>query len=308
MLVKLITVAREFGTNVDSIFEKLAKEYNFLLLNRKNLTSYLSKYLEISEEDLIIKEKEIEKGKYEDDFSSKYVEGIKNVVDSLLKRSSVILMGRGGQVIFKNYPDTIHVNIIAPLKYRIENLIKEYNLDINTTKKLIEEKDRERETYFRMLFNEDWKNPYLYHLILNLSYYTSQEIYEIIVKSIEKPKKNIPDSQESFTLTTPVNFANKSEEEFAKLLTFYRIKWEYEPHTFPLEWDSEGQIIEAFTPDFYLPEFNLYIELTVQKPKLMTEKLRKIRKLRELYPHINIKLLYGKDYLKILEKYGAKVK
>jgi hypothetical protein len=99
-------------------------------------------------------------------------------------------------------------------------------------------------------------------------------------------------------------FAHKSEAEFAQVLDFYHIKWLYEPKTFPLAWDEEGNITEAFTPDFYLPEEDLYIELTTMKQSLVTRKNRKLRKLRKLYPNINIKLLYKRDYSDLALKYG----
>jgi len=68
-------------------------------------------------------------------------------------------------------------------------------------------------------------------------------------------------------------FAHESEKEFARILDFYRIKWEYEPRTFTLEWDEEGNAVKSFTPDFYLPELDLYIELTTLNQKLVTKKI-----------------------------------
>jgi|GEM_PF-935679 cytidylate kinase len=304
MSLKLITVAREFGAETDFIFERFSREYSFIYLDRNNLFSLLCKYFNKPYEELILYEKRIEEDNVDEKFKEKYKEAIKIVVEEFLKTNSVILMGRGGQFLFSNYPNSLHINIIAPLDLRIRNLKEKYNLDINTCIRLIKEKDEERERYFKNLFNKDWKDPYLYHLVINLSFYSPENIYHILVKSTELSVEPIKPYQENLPLLSAVKFANKNEEEFARLLTYYGISWEYESKTFPLEWDNEGQIIEAFTPDFYLPEFNLFIELTVQKPKLMSEKLRKIRKLKKLYPDINIKLLFGKKYLKILEKFG----
>lgn len=98
-------------------------------------------------------------------------------------------------------------------------------------------------------------------------------------------------------------FAHESEKEFAKILDFYRIKWEYEPRTYTLEWDENDIAITSFTPDFYLPELDLYIELTTLNQKLVTKKNGKIKKVRELYPEINVKLFYKKDYNSLLFKY-----
>jgi len=98
-------------------------------------------------------------------------------------------------------------------------------------------------------------------------------------------------------------FAHPSEEEFARILGFYNIEWVYEPRSFPLRWEDD-RVTEMFTPDFYLPGLDLYVELTTLKQSLVTEKNRKLRRLRELYPDIKITLLYKKDYDRLLAKYG----
>lgn len=101
-----------------------------------------------------------------------------------------------------------------------------------------------------------------------------------------------------------VNFAHESEREFAAILDYYQIRWEYEPRTFPLRWDAAGNPIESFTPDFYLVDQGLFIELTTLKQKLVTKKNRKLRLLRSLYPDVRIKLFYGRDVKNLMVKYG----
>lgn len=104
----------------------------------------------------------------------------------------------------------------------------------------------------------------------------------------------------------PAAFGHPSEEMFANLLDFYRIPWEYEPRSFPLQWDKDGNVAEAFTPDFYLPEFDLYVELTTMKQSLVTRKNRKVKLLRAIYPHVNIQVFYQKDYQDLIFKHGLK--
>jgi hypothetical protein len=99
-------------------------------------------------------------------------------------------------------------------------------------------------------------------------------------------------------------FAHESEKEFARILDFYRIKWEYEPTTFVLEWDENENPLSSFTPDYFLPDHELYIELTTLNQRLVTKKNRKIRMIRKLYPEIKIKLFYKKDYNSLLFKYA----
>jgi hypoxanthine phosphoribosyltransferase len=102
-------------------------------------------------------------------------------------------------------------------------------------------------------------------------------------------------------------FANEAELECAKLLDFYGVPWQYEPRTFVLERDDEGRVIEAFTPDFYLPEQDLYVEITVMKQSLVTRKNRKLRKLRRLYPDVRVKLFYRRDIERLAQRFRLDV-
>lgn len=101
-----------------------------------------------------------------------------------------------------------------------------------------------------------------------------------------------------------IAFAHSSERVAAEILDFYRIHWLYEPRTFPIEWDGSGRPIAYFTPDFYLPDFDLYIELTTMSQKLVTKKNRKVKRLRELHPEINVKIFYQKDFRALLTRFG----
>ena len=101
-----------------------------------------------------------------------------------------------------------------------------------------------------------------------------------------------------------VQFAHASERQFARLLDFYQIEWAYEPRSFDLEEDRDGNVIQRFTPDFYLPAYDLYIEITTLNQKLVTRKNRKVRRLRERYPEVTCKIFYQRDYLSLVTKYG----
>ncbi len=112
----------------------------------------------------------------------------------------------------------------------------------------------------------------------------------------------IPDFQ-AYCGREPPQFQNEAELECAKILDYYAIPWAYEPRTFVLEQDEDGRTSAAFTPDFYLPEQDLYLEVTVMKQSLVTRKNRKLRKLRERYPHINVKLFYKRDIERLASRY-----
>lgn len=99
-------------------------------------------------------------------------------------------------------------------------------------------------------------------------------------------------------------FAHASEAEFARILDFYDVRWEYEPDTFPILWDLDGAVLESFSPDFHLPDMDLYVELTTLQQRLVRKKNRKVRRLRELYPDLRIKLFYARDFRALMLKYG----
>ena len=99
-------------------------------------------------------------------------------------------------------------------------------------------------------------------------------------------------------------FAHESEAELARILDFYAVRWEYEPHTFPILWNLNGDVLESFSPDFYLSDLDLYVELTTLRQRLVRKKNRKLRWLRELYPDVRIKLFYARDFRALMLKYG----
>jgi hypothetical protein len=90
----------------------------------------------------------------------------------------------------------------------------------------------------------------------------------------------------------------------ARILNFYDVRWAYEPHVFPIQWNLDGDVIESFAPDFWLPDLGLYLEMTTLKQRLVRRKNRKLRRARELYPDIRVKLFYARDFRALMLKYG----
>jgi hypothetical protein len=108
----------------------------------------------------------------------------------------------------------------------------------------------------------------------------------------------------SVTNGSPPRFAHQSEAELARILDYYQVAWQYEPDVFPISWNANGAVVESFAPDFYLPEIDLYVELTTLKQSLVRRKNRKLRHLRQLYPEIRVKLFYARDFKALMVKYG----
>ena len=124
----------------------------------------------------------------------------------------------------------------------------------------------------------------------------------IVPPAIDASGAEPADSQPGAVRAT--RFAHASEAEMARILDFYGVRWEYEPTTFPILWNLDGDVVESFAPDFYLPELEVFLEMTTLKQRLVRKKNRKLRRIRELYPDIKIKLFYARDFRAMMLKYG----
>jgi len=101
---------------------------------------------------------------------------------------------------------------------------------------------------------------------------------------------------------SPARFAHHSEADLANLFDFFHVDWHYEPQSFPIAWDQRGDVVESFTPDFYLPAFDIYVEVTTAAPRFQTRKNRKLRMFRASYPHVRIKFFNKRDVEAVLRR------
>ncbi len=311
----VITISREFGSGGETISRLIAEKTGFLLVNKEMILKGLTSYgLEESELNVDENLTNTTNG-LTSTIPRQYISALHEYLYDLAIRESLVILGRGGQILFHDFPPALHVKIISPLQKRASRVARLYKLQKTATLKLITEQDENRKKYILQLFNKDWLNPDLYNLIINTGEISLEDAADIVVKAfqihsesketgLEDGEQLLPEEKHILFPEKKASFMHPSEEEFANMLDFYDIKWEYEPKTFPLQWDSEGNITSAFSPDFYLPEQQLYIELTTQRQKLVWKKNKKVRRLKELYPDIKIKVLYNKDYQSLLQKFG----
>jgi len=239
----------------------------------------------------------------------------------------IVYCAAGGELDARNFPGMLRVHIVAPESVRIGNLMLDHRLERPAARKRLLEMEAAERAARKARFGKTRATAEQFDLVLNAGTLTSEQMAGLIETTVEstglKERGYLSPAAEAqlqfqmrlrlsryglappdkITLRNKI-FANPSEEIFANLLDFYRIAWEYEPRSFPVQYDRDGNVLEAFTPDFYLPEFDLYVELTTMKQSLVTRKNRKVRLLRELYPHLNIQVFYQKDFENLIFKYG----
>lgn len=250
-----------------------------------------------------------------------------SILASLGARNHLVVCSTGAEFLSHELPSVLRFHLVAPESIRLSNLVQDAGLTRAEAKVRLRAMAVAQALLRKRRFGQALSRPTDFDLILNAHKLTPAEMLDLVealVKSqglfetaplapaasagiqfgvrlelarfgIVPPKR--PDLERKV-------FGHPSEEVFANLLDFYGIPWDYEPRSFPLQWDQDGRVAEAFTPDFYLPEFDLYVELTTMKQANVTKKNRKIRLLRSIYPHVNIQVFYQKDVQDLVMKYG----
>ena len=252
---------------------------------------------------------------------------VTSILARLATRHHIVYCAVGGELQARHFPGMLRVHVVAPETIRIGNLMLDRRLDRPAARQLLLDLEAAERADRKAKFGKSRATADLFDMVINSELLNSEQIAALVHTAVETAGLTgrgylsaAAEAQLQFQmrlrlarhgLVPPANvtlrkkiFANQSEEMFANLLDFYRIAWEYEPRSFPVQWGTDGNVQEAFTPDFYLPEFDLYLELTTMKQSLVTKKNRKVRLLRELYPNLNIQVFYQKDFENLIFKYG----
>lgn len=250
-----------------------------------------------------------------------------SVLARLATEHHLVVCAEGAEWLFEQFPGLLRVQVVAPEARRIGVLMIERRLERPTARELLRRLEAEARIRRRRRFGRSVQRAEGFDLVINTERLEPEQAAEIVAAAaaaraiaeqgylsaaaeahlqfqvrLKLSRYGIaPAGKLSFK---PRRFSHPSEEIFANLLDFYRVAWEYEPRTFPLQWDRNGNVIESFTPDFYLPQFDLYVELTTMKQSLVTKKNRKIKLLRQIYPDVNIQVFYQKDFENLIFKYG----
>lgn len=306
--MSIITISRQMYSLGDEVAEALSRKLGWELLTRNDLLAHFLGNLATANDLHMLLESakyylkpSLEKGSF--------IEVISRNLEQYLTENSAILVGFGSQIIFSKNKDAIHLRIIAPKEVRINRAKRHYHVSREEAESIVDVADRRHRKFVSTVFGAEITNPELYHMILNTASISVDECVAAIL-SFQKEhalrrenEKQIIQQKVSNSIPCYSSFKTESEAEFAKILDMYQLDWKYEPKTFPIEWDAEGNVTMAFSPDFYLTQFDMYIELTTMNQKYVTEKNQKAKKLRELYPGVNIKVMYKKDFNTLMERF-----
>jgi cytidylate kinase len=298
-----ITVSRQTGSLGKEITELLAQKLDLPIINRdlvmsqwfpeianKHELHMLSEspgfFLTISQQNI------------------SFAEYLENRLRSFIATQPAIIFGLGAQIIFADHPAALHLKIIASREVRTQRIIQTHFLEKKDAERFLDLTDRKHKRYIHTIYGKDWSDPTLYHLILNTDSIGLEEAADLLYHVARNKQTSAKlEKPASVDRNKTIVFKHPSEEEFAKILDMHSIEWEYEPRTFPTKWDSEGNVTQAFSPDFYLPRFDTYIELTTMNQKYVSEKKKKVSLLRKLYPGININIVFKDDFNSLMKRF-----
>jgi hypothetical protein len=245
----------------------------------------------------------------------------------LAREHHLVVTAPGSERIVPQFPGALRIGLTATENYRVGALMIDHHLDRGPALDLLRQLERERKNSLKRHFGRVTSRPEEFDLTANAESLESEQIVDLVEGAayargllthgllgaareaemqfharLELARHGVhPAGKASLTRKA---FAHPSEEVFANLLDFYLIAWEYEPRSFAVQWNKDGEAIEFFTPDFYLPDFDLYVEITTMKQAHVTRKNRKVKLLKSIYPNINIQVFYQKDFQNIVFKHG----
>jgi cytidylate kinase len=307
----LITVSGEPGCRTEEVARIAAQQLHFDLITEKRLHTMM----------------EAEFGARHGIPDRAYPPLVASIIARLAMDHHLVLTMPAAELLVRALPGLLRVRITAAASRRVGSLMVDNKLERPFAMDLLSELEEYERAERRRRFGRSSSKQEDFDLVFNAASMESDQMALLIgtaVSSLGLVEQGLlsqgAEAQLQFQfrlqlakdgMSPPgqlklkkIAFGHPSEQIFANLLDFYRIAWEYEPHSFPIQWDQDGKALEAFTPDFYLPEFDLYVELTTMKQSHVTKKNRKVKLLRSIYPHVNIQVFYQKDFQNLIFKYG----
>jgi cytidylate kinase len=111
-----------------------------------------------------------------------YVEVIRKIIIELHEKGNMIIIGRGGQYILKDFPGTRHILLVQELSSRIRFMMKNYNLSLSEAEKAIKQRDQIR-TRFLGFFTDKGHidDPNNYDLVINMDRISMEKAEKLIM-------------------------------------------------------------------------------------------------------------------------------
>lgn len=124
-----------------------------------------------------------------------YLAAVESIVGELAEKGNAVIVGRAGQAILQDYPQVLHLRVVAPLETRIQRVVEAHKISPQAAEAQVRDSDQYRANYLKIFYQIDWDDPTLYHLIINTGRIDLQTAAEVVCASIDKIS-SLPRSQE----------------------------------------------------------------------------------------------------------------
>jgi hypothetical protein len=201
----VITISREFGCPSKIIAQQLVNELNkrngedkpkkWRFIN-KEVVEATARHLDMNSTEVNYLLSSPGKGLVEDvlsSFSASYVSShrmrktVTSVVRSIANQGYVVMVGRGGVGVLQNFPNTIHIRLLAPRDWRIGAISNSHNLSRPSSASMVDEMDKKRTAFIEMMTGSKF-HPYLFDVSFNCSSLSNELIVGTIVGMMETKK------------------------------------------------------------------------------------------------------------------------
>ncbi len=301
----IVTISREIGSLGEAIGQSLGRKLNYEYLDRQGMLKlFLGEHITSYQMRSLIESPKSFFNSFTHPVTgdqTTFMDYLKEVMPVYAASHPGVWLGFAADEFLKGEADVTSIRIIASNETRLRRLTESTRLAESEALAMLQSQDKIDYRFSKTLFGIDCGDPLRYDLVINTDHLSLLAASNAIVaswKDLFARKQMLLEKDEDRISLNPSEIPrlkNKAEIEVARLLDRYGVEWRYEPKTFPVEWDDDGRVTMAFSPDFFLTEFNTYLELTTMDQKYVTIKNKKAKKAKELYG-VNIKIVYKKDF------------
>ena len=314
----IVTISRLEACRGEAVAAEAARRLGFRLLDRALMRELLYSYDLLAAIGRLASPRPGSPGR-PDEEERAIRTATEGIIWHLAFRENIVLLGFGGQFLFRGCPGTLHVRLTAALEFRLATAAAQGPPQSIAA---LQRREQERRRLVRRHFGEDLTRGEHYDLALRVDTLGVEAAAALVEQAatavgltkagrFEEIRACAPPGERGRSPSIPCRqrphrraLPTKARRSSRKVLDFYRIPWQYEPETFPVEWWPDGRVKSSFSPDFYLTEMDTFLELTTMKQSLVTKKNRKVRLFRELYPDKKLLIFYGRDFRKLAQKFG----
>jgi cytidylate kinase len=197
----VITISRQFGAGAMALGQRLADNYGYTLASReivqgiadkakvstdfvlsveKEAGTRLSRFMTriISSRGMVNKILRDDSGYIDEKL---YLDYLVLTVVQIADEGNAIIMGRGSQYILRTHPDAYHILLVDDLDNRVARVAKRENSSTEHAARIVAQQDKRRLSLYHQLGKQDFDNPSLYHLVLNMSRLSFEKALQLVI-------------------------------------------------------------------------------------------------------------------------------